>query len=123
MSDCNACIYTSFDGDLPEFHSERILKARKPHRCIECGETIAPGERYQRDILKHDGAISSFKTCLACTEIREAFCCEGWIYGQLWQDARDSLFEGLTTGCLEKLTTAAAKEKLVAEWNDWKFDR
>lgn len=52
-------------------------------------------------------------------EIREAFFCDGWIYTQMWERFVE-YFEHLTTGCLSKLTTAAAKEKLMDEWRKWK---
>ena len=57
---------------------------------------------------------------LSCAEIRKALCCEGWSYGFLWEDAQESIFENLTSGCLTKLTTAIAKEKLLARWRAWK---
>jgi len=32
----------------------------------------------------------------------------------------DYVFPELTTGCLEKLTTAAAKQYLMERWREWK---
>lgn len=115
----DSCIWTSGGENPAEVLGTLIVRARKPQTCCECAEPIRPGDRYEVVSGKWDGAWSSFKTCLPCKEIREAFCCEGWIYGTLWEDARESFFETMTTGCLEKLETAAAKEKLVSQWNEW----
>lgn len=125
MSDCNACIYTGAeDGDPPAFLVSKVFKARKPHKCCECHAAIVPGSRYERTVGKWDEKVGNYNTCLPCSEIREAFCCDGWVYGQLWEDALNGeFFEHMTTGCLEKLTTAAAKEFLLKQWNAWKFDR
>ena len=111
----DACIYSDGMDRYPEVCGALIVKARKPQRCCECGDPIDPGDRYEIVSGKWEGVWSSFKTCLPCKEIREAFCCEGWVYGSLWEDAEDFL-DDLTTGCLEKLTTAAAKEKLMRQW-------
>lgn len=118
----DACIFSSGGDNPAELCGVLIVKARKPAVCCECRETIEPGERYEMVSGKWDGEWSSFKTCLPCKEIREAFCCEGWTYMTLWDDAAQGFFETMTTGCLEKLTTAAAKAKLVAKWNEWSAD-
>lgn len=118
----NACIGNLSEGEPPELCGTLIVRARKPQTCCECTDPIHPGEQYEAVSGKWDGEWASFKTCLPCKEIRETFCCEGWTFGHLWTDAGYSLFENLTTGCLAKLTTAAAKEKLVARWRAWRFD-
>jgi hypothetical protein len=119
---CNACIGGDYDGDTPEFFSETISKARKAYQCCECQTAILVGTSYERATGKWDGALSVYRTCLPCVEIRVAFCCNGWTYGQLWESAAEGFFEVMTTGCLTKLKTSAAKEKLLSEWRAWKFD-
>jgi hypothetical protein len=125
MSDCNACIYTGADeGDPPEFLKSTVVTARKDHKCCECHAVIPPKTKYERTVGKWDGDMNHYETCLPCAEIREAFCCDGWVYGQLWEDAvNGEFFEHMTTGCLEKLMTAEAKTFLIARWNEWKFDK
>lgn len=118
--DCGACIYNANEGDLAEFSAKSEVTARKDHRCCECGDVISKGTRYERTVGKWERKVQTFKTCLPCAEIRRAFCCEGWTYGLLWEDANEEFFEHMTTGCLEQLTTAAAKAKLLARWRDWK---
>ena len=63
-----------YDGDVPEFFARRVKKARKEHRCCECGATIQVGEQYEYIAGKWDGEISSFKTCLTCSRIRSDYC-------------------------------------------------
>lgn len=55
--------------ECPTMYSEVIRRARKPHRCCECGITIAPGEQYQVACGKWE-EFNSFNTCMPCVEIR-----------------------------------------------------
>ena len=114
------CVYTGADESPAEFADRVERKARKAHRCVECHDTIQPGQTYEYVTGRWEGEFSSFKTCLVCVEIRETFCCEGWVYALLWADIAEQLFPTLTTGCLSKLTSAAAKEKLVSRWRRWR---
>jgi hypothetical protein len=121
MSDCGVCLGGEPDCSV-EFYEGRTVKARKSHKCYECGELIAMGTRYFKESGKWDGEFGSFETCLICAEIRTAFTCDGVIcFGELWNEITDYLFPNMTTGCLEKLQTAEAKAFLVARWNKWKF--
>lgn len=122
MSECGVCVGTGYDGGAGETLCEEIRKARKPHFCCECGDAIKVGDRYEYIFGKWEGDLLAYRTCLACMEIRNAFCCDGWIYTQLWEDFQYS-FDALTTGCFENLETVAAKKKLMEKWNEWKFDR
>jgi hypothetical protein len=38
----------------------------------------------------------------------------------MWEDICENLFPAMTTGCLARLKTAAAKEYLVRKWQKWK---
>jgi hypothetical protein len=124
MSDgCGVCLGGEPDC-MAEFFEVDVVKARKVHKCCECGLEIAIGSKYVRESGKWEGEFASFKTCCLCAEIRQAFTCYGAIcYGELWNDVREYLFPKMTTGCLEKLTTAAAKQFLIDRWNKWKFKR
>jgi len=116
---CGICI-DGGDGDLPEFESTVEVRARKAHRCCECHDTIAIGQTYERMTGKWDGVVKTHKTCLACAEVRNTLCCDGWTYTRLWHYAEETAFDHLTTGCLAQLTTAAAKTKLLDRWRRWK---
>lgn len=121
INPCDVCIYPSFDGDTAEFCTQEWVTARRSHRCCECKRLIVRGECYEKTTGKWYDTIDTYRTCAECQEIRVTFCCESWVYGQLWQDAADGFFEHMTTACLEQLVTAKAKAVLVAKWNEWKF--
>ena len=116
---CSVCI-DGGDGDEPEFCDDREVKARKAHVCCECKIIIPVGTVYLRTAGKwYDIGMRVYHTCLVCAEIRAALCCDGWTYTMLWEEAQN-IFPYLTTGCLEQLTTAAAKAKLLERWREWK---
>lgn len=82
-----------FCGDVdiyPEFIAEKIVKARKPHKCCECKDTIPVGTLYERVSGKWDGVCDTVKTCLTCMKIRNDYC-DSFNYGEL----RESLWECL----------------------------
>ena len=124
MSGCGVCLGGEIECGA-EFYSSDTVTARKPHKCYECRQVIPVGARYFKESGKWDGMFESFSTCLMCAEIRTAFTCNDGntaiCYGELWYEIREALFPNMTTGCLEKLTTAAAKEFLIQRWNEWKF--
>lgn len=118
---CNVCIESDYDGDSVSFHQIEHVKARKSHRCCECGDTIPKGAVYERVVGKWDRELSTYKTCAACEDVRNNLCYNGWTYTMLWESAVESeMFEHLTTGCLEQLGTAAGKAKLLEKWREWK---
>ncbi len=49
---------------------EEYPKARKPHKCCECGSDIDPGEKYQKITGLHEGSWVEFKTCYVCINVR-----------------------------------------------------
>lgn len=123
MGCADICVVSDCDNG-PDFHSERVVRAAKVHHCCECGVEIAKGERYQVVSGAWDGEFSTFRTCLACVEIRLAFCCDGWTYTQLWEDICEQMFPMWRRNlsdieCLAKLTTDAAIAKVRAEYAVW----
>lgn len=121
MSGCDVCI--GHDNDDPaEFCEVEIRKARKSHKCCECGREIEPGESYEHVRGKWYGEIDSFDTCLLCVEIRTVFSCgESWQYQSLWEDMEEYAFERLTTAseCFTELS-AEAKAFVLERWRKWK---
>jgi hypothetical protein len=123
MSDCNICL-GDYEGDLPSAYWEQWRVAKKEHKCCECGKPISKGQRYEYWRCVDGGEFSVYKTCEICQEIRTAFHCNGsWTFTTLWEEIEEILFPEMTTGCLEKLTSAAAKNFLLMRWNEWKFDK
>lgn len=105
-----------------------MRRARKAHQCYECGAAIPAGVSYQFVSTLYDGHWDSYRTCLACVEIHRAMsACDrdggaaGFrCLGILWEDIREYVFPDLTTGCLARCATVAAKQKLSERWLAWK---
>lgn len=89
------CFIDMADG-LVTVLSDTHPKARKPHRCIECGRTIPPGERYERIVVKFDGTIHTYRTCAHCEEARNWLLweCSGWLYHGVYDDLAEHVYEG-----------------------------
>lgn len=120
---CDVCLGDEPDGEYCEFYEAKIVTAKKSHKCIECDIEIKPGQRYEVVSGFFDGEFFRQKTCLLCAELREAFCCDGSQIMQtmLWETITENLFPRMTTGCLQKIKTAEAKQFLIDRWNKWKF--
>jgi len=111
------------DYDLPEFFSETVRTAKKPHRCCECGRAIAVGEKYENVTGKWEGDFSTYKTCVRCRAVRlyviEHVPCFCWYYGTMLQDARETVSEyarelpGMWVGFGRLLVAAARKRKEI----------
>lgn len=123
--DCGVCIGGEYgDGEPCEFFDARKVKARKVHQCCECDRDIPVGSHYLKEALKSDGEFTSFSTCEVCEDIRKSLSCDTPPpFGCLWEEIIDNVFPVMTTGCLQKLQTAAAKQYLVERWNQCKFKR
>lgn len=71
-------------------------KARKAHKCTECGRQIEVGETYEYRTTLYDGSVSTHKTCSHCLVAREwlSRVCGGWVYGEVEDDIREHWREG-----------------------------
>lgn len=92
MSDACYCDYES-----PSVFREGTCKARKHHKCGECGSTIQPGETYEHVWGIWGGCPETYKTCPRCLELRKyvtahvpCFCLE---YGNMLEGATETLRE------------------------------
>lgn len=92
-----ACICT-YDGEPPEFMTEKYVNARKEHQCGECGDTIKIGERHEYVSGKWDRYFETHRTCMTCVNIRTDVCCDGWCYGMLREDIWDAYGVDYVTG-------------------------
>lgn len=119
---CGVCLsgYDCDELDIDTYY-ERIVTANRAYRCFDCDATIHVGEKHEQCGGQYDGAYKNWRFCLICSEISHAFYCDGRSFGTLWEDIEEHLFPELTTGCLAKLKTAAAKSHLLNEWRKWKF--
>lgn len=75
------------DYETPGFYHAKMRRARKVHRCAECGRVIALGELYEHVTGKWDGMVDTFKTCEHCKVLREgafrATEADEWLHGGL----------------------------------------
>lgn len=86
------------DYDAPIFSSRTTPRARKQHRCDECGAAIYPGETYECfSAMWPDscGYVETFHTCVRCVELRRfienSIPCFCWGYGNVLDDAREAV--------------------------------
>lgn len=124
MIDIVCCPLSSNDGgDAATVHATTQRRAAKDHRCTECRETIAKGTRYEHTTGCWDGSWSTFKTCMSCVEIRDHFQCNGWLYGQLWEDLETNFYPDMKAGgpCMNGLSPEA-KARLFERRLKWMED-
>ncbi len=83
------------DCEAPSTYHEHERKARKVHKCYECGDAISAGDRYQYISGVWNGSGMSFKVCLQCSKVKKwyiAECltrydcapCIGGLYEDIW---------------------------------------
>lgn len=123
MSGCaDVCLSHDYDC-YNSFYSESWRKARKPHKCCECGVIIEVGEQYEHVSGKADGRIFTAKTCAVCQDIRAAFVCGTWVFGDLWQSMYDYMMPVWRRvgpwDCLAKLTRQDAVDECVRRFNEY----
>jgi hypothetical protein len=91
---------------MPALYRSKLVKTRKKHKCVECNEHIAIGEKAEKVDAIYDGSFQTFYTCLQCQEIiefirqeheddllkdlKEALCCHGELYELLSESVFDS---------------------------------
>lgn len=105
----NCCVITG-GGDYDQAAVARAAtpRARVPHRCGECDAQIDVGERYERYTSLYDGRWQTDLTCLSCVEIRSHFSCDGWLFGEIWNELAQEFLPNLRAGgpCLTGLSPA-----------------
>jgi hypothetical protein len=86
-------------NEPPRCSTEATRTARKRHTCIECRESIAPGERYVDESgIDYAGTPYRFSTCTPCHRIREHYCPNGWWWGELAETLKDCIGFDYVTG-------------------------
>jgi hypothetical protein len=89
----------SCDFDPPEFYHREIRRARKPHRCHECGGAIVVGEQYEHVRGKWEGYIDTFDTCERCVDIRtwlkNNVPCLCWTHGNADEDCKEAVADAV----------------------------
>jgi hypothetical protein len=76
--------------NIPKVFESSRVKARREHKCCECGTAIATGDIYERDSGLWDDGYETFKTCIACADLRQEIFARSdedcWMYGYLRDD-------------------------------------
>ena len=80
MSDCTCGDYEVAAG--PE---QRMVTARKPHKCCECGCAIEPKEQYELIEMLVEGHWERHRTCRTCAEIAKTWQSDCRVPGYLWE--------------------------------------
>ncbi len=69
-----------------EFFECCDVRARKRHKCCECGGQIEVGELYEYAKGRSDGIFQDYHTCIPCARIRVDHCCSyGGVAEELWE--------------------------------------
>ena len=79
------------DYEPPQCFTERVRKARVPHTCCDCGDTIPAGKKYMRTTGIWDHHPDSHAQCLWCHALcRSLMRANGcYAYGNLVNDLED----------------------------------
>ncbi len=110
-----------YEGDTAICYDEAVVKARKPHKCYECRRLIEKGERYERASGLWEGSWETYHFCLQCSEISREFTTGAREFGNLWYELQENWDEGAhLQACLNRLSTATAKEHMRQRWMKWK---
>lgn len=89
------CMIEQADGRL-EFYRAKMVKARKAHRCEECGRVISLGEIHHSASGKFDGKVETYRTCAHCRVAGEWLEreCGGHLIGGISEDIHEHWLEG-----------------------------
>ena len=103
-------------NDMPDYCVEKLVTARKQHRCSECRRPIQPGEQYRRifGIWRRDAF--AYKQCKECIDVFE-------------QAIDDAVYpeEGPALGCLAEWIMHSYKKSectpevlaMLSRWNTY----
>jgi hypothetical protein len=114
------------DCPYPEVFSDRIVRAKKPYQCEECGDTIAAGEKYHSVFGVWDHEPGSYKICCNCEKLRswllelnlpDADCCMGQ-YGNLYDELVECDLISFKNS--KPIAVDERLELLPCQENDWK---
>jgi hypothetical protein len=59
------------DGECPSVQDDEFRRARKPHKCSACGETVTPGRVYHRTFYVYEGDPNVTIRCERCQALYE----------------------------------------------------
>jgi hypothetical protein len=106
------------DCDSPTISRSETRRARKLHRCSECGRQIAKGEIHRYHFCVYDGDVSTPRTCEHCCVAEDWLRanCGGYVIEQVIEEIREHAEEYPALALPLLRITVGAKRK----W--WRFD-
>lgn len=125
MTGCG-CIYIDCD-EYADVYRSKVQRARKEHKCDECGRTIVRGEEYEYAVMCVEGSWDKSKTCVDCLSVRKVFFCHGWQFTTLWEylDEHIQNTNGqISSDCILALTPAArvdVLDRIDRHWSERKI--
>ena len=102
------CTYCEDDYEDMEFCAVKLVTARKPHRCYECGEPISAGAQYERVSGKCEGEVFTMHVCADCLRLRRMVL------------ETETGKKNLPFGILHDI---AAEHGVLDAWEEWKRAR
>ena len=88
------CMIDNADEPFTAFHEVR-RRARREHKCNECGRTIGVGESYHRAGALYDSRWTTYRTCAHCDVLRQwvQHNCGGFLFHAVLEDFREHAAE------------------------------
>lgn len=104
------------DYDPPTVWRNQMRRARKAHRCGECGREIASGETYEVCAGLSEGVWYDGKTCEHCVAAREWLMriCSGYLVGYVKEELAEHVGEAFWRSDDKGLIVLAGRM-----WNRW----
>lgn len=124
MSNCDVDFADAGDdADPVQFYDWKMVRARKPHICTECGGAISVGEEHKRISYRFDGKFHTDRLCPPCHEAAGEFE-HSLVGGMLWESFAEAWDNGAhVQACINRLETARAKEHMRQQWLTWQARR
>lgn len=85
------------DAEYSAIHRSDWRRARKEHRCVDCGRTIQRGERYLSAGGLYEGAWWADKQCEHCNGAAQLLVreCGGFLFAGVQEDLAEHVSEPL----------------------------
>lgn len=103
-------------GEYVEFSESCVRKARKPHQCDECYQTINRGEHYRYESGKFEGSFYTSYLCRTCCYEIARIVAHELDEGCRWYEAWPPL--GEVRDYLSDTEMGHTKPEDVPEWFD-----
>ena len=119
---CSCQIETDHEEESEMIFEKDLTIFKNQQRCCECGVSLTEGDRYRKEIVKHDYEAHTYRTCLDCISIRDNLFC-GWTWTCLLDDLREEIEDGedIPESCMAALTANARARtcEMIEEHWDW----